>query len=142
MRKTVAALISAAATVTMITGAGAATAATSHPAGTHPAAARPAVTQRAVTGTEHFQDVSASFTSGRSPVAAYGAFNAGGVDIQGKHNTDTFKFPGGSFVVTHKATRTRQHFSKTTCTGTERQRGTYKSATAPASTPASCRAER
>ena len=59
-------------------------------------------------------------------MAAYGAFNAGGVDIQGKHNTDTFKFPGGSFVVTHKATRTRQHFSKTTCAVTERQRGTYK----------------
>jgi hypothetical protein len=121
MRKTVAALISAAATVTMITGAGAATAATSHPAGT-----RPAVARRAVTRTEHFQDVSTSFTSNRSRLAAYGAFNAGGVDIQGKHNTDTFKFPGGSFVVKHKATRTRQHFSKTTCAGTERQRGTYK----------------
>src|ERR1700733_5652892 len=96
MRKTVAALISAAATVTMITGAGVATAATSHPATSHPAtthqaAARPAVTQRAVTGTEHFQDVSASLTSNKSPVAAYGAFNAGGVDTQLGHRTDLFK---------------------------------------------------
>ena len=125
MRKTVAALISAAATVTMITGAGVATAATSHPA-SHRAAARPAVTQRAVTGTEHFQDVSASLTSNKSPVAAYGAFNAGGVDTQLGHRTDLFKFPGGSFLIKHKVTRSRQHFSKTACAGVERQRGTYK----------------
>jgi len=126
MRKTVAALISAAATVTMITGAGVATAATSHPATSHPAAARPAVTQRAVTGTEHFQDVSASLTSNKSPVAAYGAFNAGGVDTQLGHRTDLFKFPGGSFLIKHKVTRSRQHFSKTACAGVQRQRGTYK----------------
>lgn len=126
MRKTVAALISAAATVTMITGAGAATAASSHPAGPHPAAARAAVTQRAVTGTEHFQDVSASLTSNKSPVAAYGAFNAGGVDTQLGHRTDLFKFPGGSFLIKHKVTRSRQHFSKTACAGVQRQRGTYK----------------
>lgn len=125
MRKTVAALISAAATVTMITGAGVATAATSHPA-SHRAAARPAVTQRAVTGTEHFQDVSASLTSNKSPVAAYGAFNAGGVDTQLGHRTDLFKFPGGSFLIKHKVTRSRQHFSKTACAGVQRQRGTYK----------------
>jgi|SRR5580692_10619337 hypothetical protein len=126
MRKTVAALISAAATVTMITGAGVATAATSHPAGTHRAATRAAVTQRAVTGTEHFQDVSASLTSNKSPVAAYGAFNAGGVDTQLGHRTDLFKFPGGSFLIKHKATRSSQHFSKTACAGVQRQRGTYK----------------
>lgn len=126
MRKTVAALISAAATVTMITGAGAATAATSHPAGTHPAAARTAVSQRAVSRTEHFQDVSASFTSNRSPVVAYGAFNASGVDTQLGHRTDLFKFPGGSFVVKHKTTHSRSRFSKRNCAGIERQRGTYK----------------
>jgi hypothetical protein len=126
MRKTVAALISAAATVTMITGAGAATAATGHPAGPHPAAARAAVTQRAVTRTEHFQDVSASLTSNKSPVAAYGAFNAGGVDTQLGHRTDLFTFPGGSFLIKHKVTRSRQHFSKTACAGVQRQRGTYK----------------
>jgi hypothetical protein len=131
MRKTVAALISAAATVTMITGAGVATAATSHPATSHPAtthqaAARPAVTQRAVTGTEHFQDVSASLTSNKSPVAAYGVFNAGGVDTQLGHRTDLFKFPGGSFLIKHKVTRSSQRFSKTACAGVQRQRGTYK----------------
>jgi hypothetical protein len=126
MRKTVAALISAAATVTMITGAGAATAATSHPATSHQAAARPAVTQRAVAGTEHFQEVSGSLTSNKSPLVAYGAFNAGGVDTQLGHRTDLFKFPGGSFLIKHKVTRSRQHFSKTACAGTERQRGTYR----------------
>ena len=116
MRKTLAALIGAAATVTMITGAGVASAATGHPASPH----------AAVTGTEHFQVVSASLTGSRHKIAAYGAFNASGTDVQRTGNTDTFKFPGGSFRVKHKPTRTRSHFSKRTCAGTERQRGTYK----------------
>ena len=61
MRKTLAALIGAAATVMMITGAGAASAATGSPASPH----------AAVTGTEHFQLVSSSVTSNGGPVAAY-----------------------------------------------------------------------
>jgi hypothetical protein len=128
MRKTLAALIGAAATATMITGAGVAAAATGQPAAiSHPAAAsRPAASHRAVTGTEHFQLVSASLTSGKSPLAAYGAFNASGTDTQGNGNTDTFAFPGGSFLVKHKATHSRSHFSKRTCAGVVRQRGTYK----------------
>jgi hypothetical protein len=116
MRKTIAALIGAAATATMITGAGAASAATGHRASTHPASTR----------TEHFQSVSGSLTSSSSPVAAYGAFNASGTDVQTGNTTDTFTFPGGSFRVTHKVTRSHQHFSKRTCAGTARQSGTYK----------------
>jgi hypothetical protein len=131
MRKTIAALVGAAATATMITGAGVAAASAGHPAAvTHPAAislaAHPASVHAAVTRTEHFQDVSASLTSNNSPLAAYGVFNAGGIDVQNSNGTDTFTFPGGGFLVKHKATHSRSRFSKTTCAGTERQRGTYK----------------
>ena len=128
MRKTLAALIGAAATVTMIAGAGVASASPARPGSparpvtiTHPASA-----QRAVTGTEHFQAVSTSLTSSRSKVAAYGVFNASGVDIATSNTRDTFKFPGGKFRVTHHATRSRQHFNTRTCAGTVRERGTYK----------------
>jgi hypothetical protein len=116
MRKTLAALIGAAATITMITGAGVASAATGHPASPH----------AAVSGTEHFQAVSASLTSNKSPVVAYGAFNASGTDVSTSNTRDTFTFPGGSFRVTHKVTRSRQHFSTRTCAGSQRQRGIYK----------------
>ena len=122
MRKTLAALIGAAATVTMMAGAGVASASPAHPATpVHPASAH-----RAVTGTEHFQAVSTSLTSSRSKVVAYGVFNASGVDIATSNTRDTFKFPGGKFRVTHHATRSRQHFNTTTCAGTFRERGRYK----------------
>ena len=119
MRKTLAALIGAAATVTMITAAGVAAASPAHPA--HPASAH-----HAVTGTEHFQIVSASISGKRSPVVVYGAFNDRGVDVTTGSTTDSFRFPGGSFRVTHKNTSSHQHFSTRTCAGTFRQRGTYK----------------
>jgi hypothetical protein len=128
MRKMLAALIGAAATVTMITGAGVAAASPAHPASAaHPVTiAHPASSHRAVTGTEHFQIVSTSLTSNRSKVVAYGVFNASGVDIATSNTRDTFKFPGGKFRVRHHATRSRQHFSTRTCAGTFRERGTYK----------------
>jgi hypothetical protein len=116
MRKTIAALIGAAATVTIITGAGVASAAVNHPASPRPA----------VTRTEYFQDVSGSMTSNKSPLAAYGAFNASGVDTQTGNRTDNFKFPGGSFTVKHKTTHSHQSFSKRTCAGVSQQSGTYK----------------
>ena len=50
--------------------------------------------------------------------------------------TDTFKFPGGSFVIKHKVTRDHSHFSNSACAGTERQRGTHKISHGTASTPA------
>jgi len=42
------------------------------------------------------------------------------------NNRDTFKFPGGSFRVTHKITHGHSHFSTRICAGTFRERGTYK----------------
>jgi hypothetical protein len=133
MRKTIAALVGAAATATMITGAGVAAASAGQPAAaTRPAAislaaAHPASMHAAVTRTEHFQELSASLSnSAKSPLAAYGAFNASGTDTQGTgKNTDTFTFPGGSFRIVHKVTHDRQHFRVRTCSGTEHQRGVY-----------------
>jgi len=122
MRKTLAALIGAAATVTMMAGAGVASASPAHPA----TPVHPASSHRAVTGTEHFQAVSTSLTSSRSKVVAYGVFNASGVDIATSNTRDTFKFPGGKFRVTHHATHSRQHFNTTTCAGTFRERGVYR----------------
>jgi hypothetical protein len=116
MRKTLAALIGAAATVMMITGAGVASATTGHPASPH----------AAVTGTQHFQLVSNSLSGNKNKVVAYGVFNARGIDVATSNTRDTFKFRGGSFRVRHKVTHSRQHFSKRTCAGTQRQRGTYK----------------
>jgi hypothetical protein len=58
-----------------------------------------------VTGTEHFQAMSTSKSNGptrNSLVAFGGAFTAGGVDVQNKNNTDTFRFPGGTLHVTHR----------------------------------------
>ncbi len=128
MRKMLAALFGAAATVTMIAGAGVASASPAHPGSpAHPVTiTHPASSQRAVTGIEHFQAVSTSLTSSRSKVVAYGVFNASGVDIATSNTRDTFKFPGGKFRVRHHATRSRQHFSTRTCAGTFRERGTYR----------------
>ncbi len=128
MRKMLAALFGAAATVTMIAGAGVASASPAHPGSpAHPVTiTHPASSQRAVTGIEHFQAVSTSLTSSRSKVVAYGVFNASGVDIATSNTRDTFKFPGGKFRVRHHATRSRQHFSTRTCAGTFRERGVYR----------------
>jgi hypothetical protein len=115
MRKMLAALIGAAASVTMIAGAGAASAAAGHPGRA----------DAAVTGTEHFQLVSNSLSGNNNKVVAYGVFNASGIDRVISNSKDVFTFPGGSFLVTHKVTRNRQHFSKATCSGTVFQRGVY-----------------
>jgi hypothetical protein len=115
MRKILVALIGAAASVTMITGAGAASAAAGHPASPH----------AAVTGTEHFQIVGTSLSGTRNKVVAYGVFNASGTDRAVSNTKDVFIFPRGSFLVRHHATRTRQHFSKVTCAGTIFERGVY-----------------
>ena len=116
MRTMFAALVGAAASITMITGTGVASAATSHPASAH----------AAVSGTEHFQAVGTSLSGNKNKVVAYGVFNASGIDRAVSNRRDIFLFPGGSFRVTHKPTRTRQHFSKTTCSGTVLQRGVYR----------------
>lgn len=115
MRKTIAAFIGAAATVTMITGAGVASAAAGHPASTRPA----------VTGTQHFQLMTTSATSTKASVIALGSvITAGGVDHQG-NKTDTVVFPGGTFKIRHSAGHGPQHFNPRTCLAVITQRGTY-----------------
>ena len=113
MRKSVATLVGAAATVAMISGAGLAS------ASPRPAAAR----------TEHFQVMSTSFTASRSSLVAYGGFTAGGIDVQHRSGTDTFTFAAGSFRVTHKITGGHQHFSLANCLLAVSQHGTYKLST-------------
>jgi hypothetical protein len=110
MRKTITAIFGAATTAMMISGAGMAA-----------ASARPAAAT-----TEHFQEVVASPTSDKANVIVYGAFTAGGIDTQHNNNTDTFKFPGGSFLVTPKITSQHQHLNTTTCLLTATLNISYK----------------
>lgn len=126
MRKILTALIAVAATATMIAGAGVASASPTHPVIiAHPATAAHQTSAHR-SGTQHFQAVSASLMGNRSKVVAFGVFNASGIDISTSNTRDTFKFPGGTFRVTHKVTHTTQHFNKAICAGRAHQRGTYK----------------
>ena len=110
MRKTITAIIAAVTTATMIGGAGVAA------AGARPAAAT----------TEHFQEMAASPTSDQANVIIYGAFTAAGVDTQHNNNTDTFNFPGGSFLVTPAITSQHQHLNTATCLLTATLNISYK----------------
>jgi len=115
MRIIRAAFIGTVCAATMLTGMGAATAAVHAPA-----------SHRWISGTEHFQIVGTTLTGTWSRVAVYGLFNASGVDHSLTRHKDIFKFARGSFLVTHKATRSRQHFSKATCSATFFERGVYR----------------
>ena len=110
MRKTITAIIAAATTAIAISGAGMAA-----------ASARPAAAT-----TEHFQEMAASPTSDKASVIIYGALTAAGVDTQHNNNTDTFKFPGGSFLVTPKITSQHQHLNTATCLLTATLNISYK----------------
>lgn len=99
MRTTVTALIGAATVAIVISGAGIAAASA----------------QTAVTATEHFQEIVASPTATKANIVVYGAFTAAGVDQENPNNTDTFKFAGGTFLVTPKFTVKSEHLNKTTC---------------------------
>jgi hypothetical protein len=105
------------------------TAASASPAAQHAAhpAARPVhhAVHAATSGTEHFQLVTTSATSGRGHVIAYGLFTGAAVDIMG-NRTDTFKFHGGSFKVRHSAGHGPQHFDPRTCLGNIHLRGTFR----------------
>ena len=109
MRTTITALIGAATTAIMLSGAGIAAAST----------------HTATTATEHFQEMVASPAATKANVIVYGAFTAAGVDQENGNNTDTFKFPGGSFLVTPKFTVKSQHLNKTTCLLTQTLAVTY-----------------
>lgn len=105
----IAAAVGAAAVAIMVGGVGAA------------AAARPSAAR-----TEHFQEVTASPTSNKANVIAYGAFTAAGIDTEHANNTDTFIFPGGSFLATLTYTSQAEHLNKATCLLTQTVGVTYK----------------
>lgn len=109
MRKIVTALIGAATTAMMISGAA-----------TAQATPRPGAA-----ATEHFQEMVASPASHKAKVIVYGAFTAAGVDVEHSNNTDTFKFPGGSFLVTPKIAGVTKHLNRATCLLTADLRLTY-----------------
>jgi hypothetical protein len=85
-----------------------------------------ASTTTAATRTEQFQEVVTSATSNKANVIAYGAFTASGTDTEHANNTDTFAFPGGSFLATLAYTGATQHLNKATCLLTQTIRATYK----------------
>jgi hypothetical protein len=89
------------------------------PARTAPAAAK--------TGTEFIQEMSTSATSPVSQVVAYGMFTAAGTDTQSPTgNSDTLRFPGGSFFVTYKVTGAVNKNDPGTCVSTLVLRISYK----------------
>jgi hypothetical protein len=87
MRKSIAAIIGAAATVALVGGAGLAAASAS--------SASPAAS-----GTEHFYLMTTQPSSSKYEVIATGVFTASGTDISG-NTVDTVKLTGGGFKITH-----------------------------------------
>ena len=101
MRKTTAALITAA-TTALATGAGLATASASP-------------TPAASSGTEHFYLMTTSGTSNRSSLIAEGVFTAAGVDISTGPSTDTVQLPGGTFKINHPGGNGNPKVNPATC---------------------------
>jgi hypothetical protein len=108
MRTKLAAGIAAITAVTIIGGAGAATASAS-PAGTR---------------AEHLRIMSTAATSSRLSVIATGAFTAGGSVIPAAV-TDRVVFPGGTFTFRHVSHSGTASFNSGTCLLTETERGTF-----------------
>ena len=94
------------------------------PAGASPVTARPA----AITGTQHFQAMVTSATATKAPLIGYGVITAPGTDRINVNGTDTFVFPGGSFLVKHAPSKgaTKQSFNAKTCLMQISQKGTFK----------------
>ena len=78
----------------------------------------------AVSGTEHFQIMTTSATSKSTSLIASGVFTAGGTDVPGS-TTDTAKFAGGTFQISHSKGTGTQTFNPKTCSGTINLKGTY-----------------
>jgi hypothetical protein len=97
-----------------------------------PAAASPAAAAGSarVWGTEHFQTMNTSTSANvtTSPLIAYGLFTAAGTDRENSNGTDTFSFPGGSFLVKHAAAKGsgQPSFNAKTCLFTYSEKGTFK----------------
>jgi hypothetical protein len=96
------------------------------PAGASPVTAKPA----AVTGIEHFQmmNTTTSATSTTNPLIAWGLFTLPAIDKENSNNIDTFKFPGGTFLVKHTPKKGTMHqsFSPKTCLFQYSEKGTLK----------------
>jgi hypothetical protein len=115
MRIIRAVIAAAAVTITLTTGAGASMAAVQTPGSPH-----------WTNGFEHFQIVGTSLSGKINQVAAYGVFNASGIDREISNHVDVFRFSNGRFLVTHKPTHTHSFFNKRTCAATIIQRGVYR----------------
>ncbi|HEY2552120.1 MAG TPA: hypothetical protein VGI64_16255 [Streptosporangiaceae bacterium] len=87
-------------------------------------AAKPAA--KAASGTEHFRLIDTSFASSRASFLATGAFTAGGVDHEGKGNTDLIVTPGGTFKLRHSNGTGPTKVNPKTCLLTTSQHGTYR----------------
>jgi hypothetical protein len=88
------------------------------------ASAAPAA-HAAKSGTEHFQLVTASATSNKGPVIAYGLFGAAGTDHMG-NTVDKFVFKAGTFKVWHSKGTGAPRFNTKTCVLTATIHGTFK----------------
>jgi hypothetical protein len=115
MRIIRAAIIGATCTFTMLTGVGMASAAVQAPA-------KPSW----ISGFEHFNVISTRLSGSPADIAAYGLFNARGVDHAINHHLDIFVFRNGSFHVVHHARHSHQHFNRFTCSGTFTETGVYR----------------
>jgi hypothetical protein len=115
MFRTSAVIIAAIAAATVMSSAAMASAASSAPAGT-----------RTASSTEHFQEEATSATSATARVIAYGVFTAAGTDTENNNGTDTFRFRGGSFLVTSKFTLMRERLDAATCLLTQTLKDAYR----------------
>jgi hypothetical protein len=106
--------------------AGAAVTALALPAGASPVTARPAV----VSGAEHFQmmNTTTSQNSTTNPLLVWGVLTAAGADHQNANGTDTFRLPGGTFLVKHTPKKGSEHqsFNPKTCLFMYSENGTFK----------------
>lgn len=79
-----------------------------------------------VSGTERFQIMTTSATSGTASFVALGTvLTGGGVDHQGS-KTDTVVLPAGKIRIRHFSGKGSQHFNPKTCLGVISQHGPYK----------------
>jgi hypothetical protein len=105
----------------LLTGAAAATAAaTIAVTGITAASAAPAVS-----GTENFQLMSTSATANGSYIIGYGVFTGGGTTVRVSNSTETAKFAGGTFQITHSKGTGTQSFNPKTCLMMLNLKGTY-----------------
>jgi hypothetical protein len=78
-----------------------------------------------ISGTENFQFMTTSPTSGNVSIIATGVFTAGGVDHPG-HTADTLVFRTGSVTIAHSNPTGTHTLNPKTCLVTASETGTYK----------------